>query len=224
MSIKLVVFDIAGTTATDNGSVVNAICEAFRDADIMVHPSDTDKIMGFKKLDAIRMLLESKAPDLAEDERIVQDIYQVFTKKTIKAFRKDNVLAPLPFAEETFASLNEMGIAVALDTAFPKTVTEALVEVLGWQQFVKSVISSEEVPQGRPYPYMIYSLMARLGIPDIASVVKVGDTIVDMKEGKNAGCAKVIGVTTGAASWEELSNAGADIVLESLETFPELLS
>ena len=37
--------------------------------------------------------------------------------------------------------------------------------------------------------------MQRLGVLDAARVAKVGDTSVDLQEGKNAGCGLVIGVT-----------------------------
>lgn len=40
---------------------------------------------------------------------------------------------------------------------------------------------------GRPYPYMIFKNMERLKISSVEAVMKVGDTISDIREGKNAG-------------------------------------
>ena len=39
---------------------------------------------------------------------------------------------------------------------------------------------------GRPHPYMIFENMRRLGVKDVSKVIKVGDTLSDIEEGKNA--------------------------------------
>ena len=41
--------------------------------------------------------------------------------------------------------------------------------------------------KGRPYPYMIFRNIEALGIKKVRRVLKVGDTVSDIKEGKNAG-------------------------------------
>ena len=47
--------------------------------------------------------------------------------------------------------------------------------------------------------------MQQLDITDTAEIAKVGDTEVDINEGKNTGCKYVIGVTTGAFTRHELA-------------------
>ena len=42
---------------------------------------------------------------------------------------------------------------------------------------------SEEVLKDRPYPYMIDTLRRRHGIPNPGSVIKIGDTTMDILEG-----------------------------------------
>jgi chaperonin GroEL len=51
---------------------------------------------------------------------------------------------------------------------------------------------------------MIQAIMKATGISDVANVVKVGDTEVDIAEGRTAGCGLVISVTTGSFTKEEL--------------------
>ena len=41
--------------------------------------------------------------------------------------------------------------------------------------------------KGRPYPYMIFRNMEALELTSVDKVLKVGDTIADIKEGVNAG-------------------------------------
>src|SRR3546814_12438900 len=72
---------------------------------------------------------------------------------------------------------------------------------MGWINFL---VTSDEAPHGRPHPDMIFDMMRLAGIEDAGEVTKVGDTEVDIREGQNAGCRYVIGVTTGAFSRPEL--------------------
>lgn len=51
---------------------------------------------------------------------------------------------------------------------------------------------------GRPYPYMIFRNMEMLKVSSVSAVIKVGDTISDIKEGKNAGVFTV-GVIEGSS-------------------------
>jgi phosphoglycolate phosphatase-like HAD superfamily hydrolase len=46
--------------------------------------------------------------------------------------------------------------------------------------------------------------------------VKVGDSIIDIEEGKNAGCALSIGITTGAHSYEQLASANPNHIINHL--------
>ena len=48
------------------------------------------------------------------------------------------------------------------------------------------------------------------------NIAKIGDTKIDMKEGKNAGCGLTIGVLTGYENKENLIDSGADIVVNTI--------
>jgi phosphoglycolate phosphatase-like HAD superfamily hydrolase len=58
--------------------------------------------------------------------------------------------------------------------------------------------------------------MDQFSIQDAFTVIKVGDSTVDIEEGKNAGCLFTIGVTTGAHSRDELLTANPDFVLDDI--------
>ncbi len=51
---------------------------------------------------------------------------------------------------------------------------------------------------GRPYPYMIFKNMEALKVSSVKNVVKVGDTVSDIKEGIAAGVTTV-GVIEGSS-------------------------
>lgn len=51
---------------------------------------------------------------------------------------------------------------------------------------------------GRPYPYMIFKNLEALKISGVGRAIKVGDTVSDIKEGKNAGMFTV-GILEGSS-------------------------
>ncbi len=65
-------------------------------------------------------------------------------------------------------ALKRSGIRVALDTGFNRSITQVILDRLGWSQsrLIDATICSDEVRRGRPHPDMIQALMARLGVGD----------------------------------------------------------
>ena len=114
-AIKLVVFDIAGTTVRDNGNVAQAFLAAFRDFGFTIPPSEVKKVMGFRKIDAIALLLGKFAPEKKDDESLIDRIHTRFIDTMIAYYRDDSALAPMPHAEQLFASLQERGVKIALN-------------------------------------------------------------------------------------------------------------
>lgn len=225
MSIQLVVFDMAGTTITDRANVIETFRESFLTAGIEVSAADVDKVMNYKRSEAIKIIVDQYALDLSEDSRVVEDIHDVFIGKMASFYENDPELQPLPNAESTFKLLKERGIKVALNTGFTRCITNPILERLGWDNtsLIDSIICSDEVPEGRPYPYMIHSLMQQLRVADVRDVAKVGDTELDIKEGRNAGCGLVIAVTTGAYSLSQLLPYSPDYIINSLLELPALI-
>jgi phosphonatase-like hydrolase len=219
-SIQLVVFDIAGTTVRDTGNVAKAFIEAFREFDIEVPASPVNHVMGFRKKDAIRMLLAD-----ANNEALIEQIHEVFIRNMLASYENDPELMPLPQTEETFQELKQRGIKIALNTGFTRAVTNAILQRLQWTtpDTIDLVLCSDEVPEGRPQPDMIKAIMQQLNVTDSKAVVKVGDTRVDVEEGRNAACGLVVSVTTGAYSRNELALCKPDHVIDSLAELPGLL-
>jgi len=226
MSIQLVVFDMAGTTIADRGNINIAFREAFLSAGIIVEAAEVDKVMGYRKKEAIKIILEQNAPDLVADTRVIEDIHDVFIRNMIDFYEQDPELQPLPYAVQVFTQLKEKGIKIALNTGFTRSIADTLLKRLGWKNvpFIDAVICSDEVAEGRPYPFMIQSLMQQLLIENIKSVAKVGDTEVDIMEGRNAGCGLVVSVSTGACSREELFHYHPDFVIDSLDQLIPLIN
>ena len=223
--IQLVVFDIAGTTVKDAGNVKEAFTNACADFNIQIPDDAINKVMGWRKIDAIKMLLQQyHAGVLENNAALIEQIHENFTNRMVDFYNHDETLAPLPYALSTFAALRQQGIKVALNTGFSKVITTAILKKLQWDEtIIDAVISSDEVPEGRPHPYMIKTLMQQLNINNPAAVAKVGDTEVDVLEGRNSECGKVISVTTGAYTRQELVPYSPDYIIDSLEPAASLI-
>ena len=219
-SVQLVVFDIAGTTVRDKGSVAEAFLSAFRDFGFTMPVGDIKKVMGFRKMDAIVILLEKFAPDVKDNDFLIERIHTRFIDKMIEFYRNDETLAPFPHAESVFSALKAHGIKIALNTGFTRSITDTILHRLRWDErspLIDRVICSDEVAHGRPHPDMIKALMDELSIVSPEGVLKVGDTEVDVEEGRNAACGIVVSVTTGAYTREQLAYYGPDFIIDDLQ-------
>jgi phosphonatase-like hydrolase len=226
MSIALVVFDIAGTTVADKGNVKDAFLKAFQQAGYPIPAAEVDAVMGYRKKDAIKILLAAYYPEVQHNEQLIEEIHFIFNSAMIHFYETNLSLRPLPFAEETFRLLKEQQIKVALNTGFTRVITDVILNRLNWvnSDLIDCVVTSDEVKEGRPEPYMIEAIMKALGINQSGQVMKVGDTEVDVAEGRKARCGKVVSITTGACTREQLQQFKPDYIIESLSEISLLIS
>lgn len=223
MPVKLAVFDMAGTTIMDDGFVANAFRNAFIKNGYNITLEDTHPYMGVKKIIAVQLMLEKLGvPDPSSE---AEDIHSDFVTEMIDFYEYDLSVKQFDDTEEVFKNLKERGVRIVLNTGFPKVIADAIVKRFQWieKNLVDDYIASDEVKNGRPDTLMIDQLMYRAGIDDPLLVAKVGDTAVDIEEGKNAGCRYVIAVTTGAGTREELEEYKPTHIVNSLSEIPEIL-
>jgi phosphonatase-like hydrolase len=226
MSIELVVFDIAGTTVADNGKINEVFRSAFANAGLWgVAIADVDEVMGYRKKEAIEIVVRKYRPGSARDAEFIEAIHRDFTDQMVAFYKTWGGLVALPYAESAFREFHDNKVKVALNTGFSRTITTPILTRLGWDQalFIDEVICSDEVLQGRPHPDMIEKLMERFHIIYPEQVAKVGDTKVDIEEGRNAGCGVVVGVSTGACTKAQLMKCQPDYIIDSLDLLPSLI-
>lgn len=207
MSIKLVVFDIAGTTVKDDHDVSKAFQAALKKFGYEVPLDLINPLMGYEKTQAIRQILRlHEHNDAKITSELVEKIHTEFVKQMINHYKTSPGIEPLPNVEETFAALHKKGIKVGINTGFSRDIADTIINRLEWKEkgLVDFVVGSDEVELGRPYPYMIRKMMFDCGILEGKEVAKVGDTEVDVREGQNVGCQYIIGVTTGIFTREQL--------------------
>ncbi len=221
MPIKLAVFDIAGTTVNDNNNVADAFRQAFTEHEIDTSSINLNHLMGIKKPVAIAIVLREL--EIKSNEKLVESIHDTFIQLMIAHYQHSPEVFPLPAVENVFRELQEKKISIALNTGFSRNIADVIIDRLGWRKYLDQTVASDEVAQGRPAPDMIRRLMSATGVKSPAEVCKVGDTEVDIKEGRNAGCGLVIAVTTGAYRKEELLQYEPDFVIDHLSELPSII-
>lgn len=200
MKPRLVVFDVAGTTVRDDGDVVTeALLQAFARFRLKVQREHIREHMGLAKQQAIRLILrDSLEPSTLLHPRLLEAVHQDFLE-TMCLYYAEHAEA-IDGAEDTFSWLRAQGVALVVDTGFPRRVLDAILSRLSWQDrgLISAAIASDEVEFARPSPEMLRRAMRLSSVADSAWVTKVGDTPADLCEGLNGECGQNIGVLWGS--------------------------
>lgn len=223
--IRLVVLDVVGTTVNDGGAgasvVANAYLEVFGDAGIAIRAADVSRFRGLDKREAVARLLTLEGGGRPADA----DVDRITTRLLARIETALGAAREIEGASATFTFLHERGVRVALASGLPDSLVHGVADRLGWpaRGLVDYVTSAEAAGGGRPDPAMVLDAMAHFGIEDARAVLKVGDTVADVEEGRNAGV-WTVSVLTGTQGRDSLAAAGPDFILETVAEIPSLFS
>ena len=205
--IKGITFDWAGTTV-DYGcfAPVQAFAEVFRHFGIEPTSQEVREPMGMLKIDHIRTMLRMPRISALWEEKYgrkpevkdVKELFGLFEEKLMSILHL--FAGPKPGVAETVKALREKGIAIGSTTGYTDKMMAIVAPEAAKRGYAPDVwFSPDSVNQkGRPYPYMIFRNMEALGLSDVRGVLKVGDTVSDIREGKNAGVT-TFGVVIGSS-------------------------
>jgi phosphonoacetaldehyde hydrolase len=193
--VRLVIFDWAGTTV-DHGSKAPLVpfVRAFEARGVAITGDDARGPMGVSKKDHIRALLYMPAVALRWHERHgrgpteddVDHLYRQFMPLQLEVIDEFGIL--VPGVLQCVEDLRRRGIAIGATTGYFRAAAERVYRSAAAQGYRPDhCVCAEEVPAGRPAPWMIFRIMEALDVYPPAAVVKVGDTAADMEEGISAG-------------------------------------
>lgn len=252
-NISCVILDWAGTTV-DFGcfAPLNAFTRVFADHGLPISIEEARRPMGLAKKDHIRELLKIERisalflknhgyPWMEDDvERLYADFVPALMK-TLDAFCR-----PIEGVVETVEQLRVEDIMIGSSTGYTTKMMEIVAEGAAAAGYSPdALVTPDETGLGRPYPYMIFRNMEKLGVYPPHRAVKVGDTVSDIAEGKNAGVWSV-GVITGSSelgldrlelaslsaserlykfrrTQRNFYSAGADFVINEITELPMLI-
>lgn len=200
--LRAVVLDWAGTTQ-DFGSQapVGAFIEVFARFGVAITTAQARGPMGIYKLDHIRAI--AALPDVADRWRKTHgspctedDIHAMYVELVpIQQEVLPRFCALIPGTLEAIAGIRARGYKVGSTTGYPRSVGDIAALSAIEQGYEPDVmVCADEVPAGRPEPWMLLRAMEQMRVFPPSAVVKVGDTAADIEEGLNAGT-WTVGVT-----------------------------
>jgi phosphonatase-like hydrolase len=217
LAVDLVAFDMGGTTVRDEGVVPYALRRALEPLGIRPSEQDVAAVRGASKREAIASLIRGAADAHRDTEPIVEAAYQQFVT-ALQATYAEGPVGETAGASEIFAWLHEHGAKVALTTGFDRRTRDIILRRLGWDDgCLDAAVSAEDVSAGRPAPYMLFRAMEETGVHRVQRLAAVGDTIVDLEAGTNAGAAFVIGVLGGAHDADTLGRVRHTHLIRTLD-------
>src|ERR1700722_2826874 len=169
MPLKLIVLDIGGTLIADHGEVPEAMLGAFARHGITVTPQEFSEWRGASKRGMVRHFVTREH----KSEALIEPIYADFTETVTKAYEK---VQPIAGAEQALKELRAMDLILATTTGFDRPLTTAILARLGWPHYFAASITSDDVSEGRPAPYMLFRAMEAARINETQVVMAVGDT------------------------------------------------
>ncbi len=254
LKVQAVILDWAGTTV-DYGCIAptQAFMRLFEKFGAPITLDEARGPMGMAKRDHISVVLNSPRvaalwqaahgrPPTDDD---VSAMYADFIPAQTAALleRAD----PIPGVLDAIAAFRAMGLKIGSNTGYTLSMMEQLIPEAAKRGYSPDVVVvPESVGAGRPAPFMAFEIARRLGIFPMWTIVKVGDTPVDIEEAKTAGMWAVALTRTGneiglsesdfdalaaddraarlVAAADKFTRLGADYVVESLADVPPLIS
>lgn len=220
-NIELLVLDMAGTTINEDNVVYKTLTAAVNNHGYEV---TLDKVLsscaGMEKLEAITSLLK----EIEGNEADAPVIFQNFSEQLREAYRNLDV-KPINGTENFLLKMKSMDKKVVLNTGYSSEIARQLLDKLQWKESVHfdALITADDVSESRPSPEMIHLAMKKFNISEPGNVLKAGDSVIDIEEGKNAGCGLTVAVLSGAQNRSELETAHPDYIFNTISEAEDIL-
>jgi len=214
--IRMVIFDMAGTTVNEDNIVYKCVFKAIQEH---IPDADFDNVLlvaaGKEKRQALKdvyLYFTGSLPDenvldalYSRFESLLQEAYDIMQLKLF-----DDVPMVLSY-------LRRKNIYIVFNTGYKEEVARRILDKTGLKEGVDIdlLVTADMVSEGRPAPDMILYALEKKGAKP-SQCIKIGDSANDILEGKNAGIAYTFGITTGAHTAEKMLAEKPDKILNRL--------
>lgn len=251
--LRAVLFDWAGTVL-DYGSraPVIAVMQTFESLGVPVTVQEARGPMGMAKRDHLRAMLQT--PRVAQawrasqgdepTEASVDRIYHAFLATQAEVIAAHCELIPGCLA--TIEHCRRRGLRLGSSTGYTKALMDVVTSVAAEQGLTfDAMLCADDVPAGRPAPWMCLENARQLGVYPVQAIVAVDDTTVGIEAGLNAGMwtvgvsrsGNLVGLSLAevnrlwpaeqgariASAKRQLDAAGAHFVIDTVADLPPVL-
>jgi HAD superfamily hydrolase (TIGR01549 family) len=206
------ILDIDGTLIDTNYQHALAWFRAFKKFEIILPIWKIHRAIGMGGDHMIEALCGSdKEEALGDDLRAAEkDLYQALIDE----------VQPFHGARDFIVDLKNGGHPVVLASSAKGKEVDHYLELLDCRDLIDSFTTSEDVANTKPDPDLVLAAMEKV---EGSEAVMVGDSTFDCEAAKRAGI-QTIAVMTGGFSEDELKQAGASVVFESIDDLGQNLA
>ncbi len=209
-----VLFDLDGTLIDSAAVTAAAIGETLAAFGRTISVAQVVAAMG-TGLPLRRWFME----DLRLAESEAEAVYRRYVRTIIA---RADLVQPMPGAGELLHALKERARPIAVVTTRLVEIAQPMIAAAGWTNYFALIVGQDTAARPKPAPDpALYALQALGAAPGRSAFV--GDTESDMRCGRDAGLAMVIGLT-GVCSPEALHAAGATYLCAGLPEVQALLA
>ena len=208
MGTKLIIFDFDGTLCDTRTNIIIAFRATMERLGLEMRDEATcGATIGLTLRDGFKSMYPT-LDDAAID-------HCVDTYRTIFAERREELMPDLfPRVKETLCELHKRGHILTIASSRLTDSLNLFMRHHGIDQYFEYVVGSDSVTNHKPHPEPTLKTLAKLGIAP-SEAIMVGDMPVDIAMAHNAGI-RVVGVSFGNASREELEAANADWIVDDI--------
>jgi HAD superfamily hydrolase (TIGR01509 family) len=199
------ILDIDGTLVDTNYHHAVAWFRAFRQHGIVLPLWRVHRHIGMGGDQMVAALAGERAEEeLGDDIRAAEKALYLAVIEEVE---------PLPGARDLIVALKERGRPVVLASSAKANELDHYLDLLDVRELADAWTSSADVEATKPAPDLVVAALDKVGAD---GGVMVGDTTWDCEAAARAGV-PTVAVMTGGFSADELRDAGAAAVLESVE-------
>ena len=214
---KLYIFDLDGTLLDTVADLGNSCNHVFSEAGFPTHPIDAYyKFVG----NGIAKLIERALP--------AQDATTENIEKLLPPFRAYYNLhmaddtKPYRGVCELLADLQKKGVQLAVASNKYQAATENLVKKYFPDIKFAAVLGQRDNVPVKPDPAIVRDIMQAAGTTDLAEIIYVGDSLVDLQTAKNSNV-EFAAVTWGFCPREALAEKNPAHIADNIEELHEIL-
>lgn len=217
MHITGVLFDFIGTIVMEKDPTTINQCfrKAFNEHGVLVTDEFVKANRGKDKKEVIDQALRQFNLPVSIADDIVASLRKHIEANLDNFYENDG-------AKETISFLKKKNIIIGTGSGLPRDTFDKIFTHLQWEPVGFDYIGiAEELGKGRPHPAMILDMLQQCNL-DNSTFLKVGDTVADIQEGKNA---KVFTAAILSGTQEEkiLLNEHPDIVIRQLAELKKII-
>jgi HAD superfamily hydrolase (TIGR01509 family) len=213
LRVKAIIFDLDGTLVDSRG--------AYREAAEMAFASVGEGKVEARIVTEIPRRLEENLPI---EDLIIGGNVERFKEIYLRAYYRATAEKTRPFPNVA-ATLERLSFNALLAVTTRRNVPEAEVRreltKFGLAKFFRKIITSQDTLKPKPSPEALIKCAEHFGVR-MKDCAVVGDSVIDVRAGKNAG-AHTVAVLTGIFTREELEREKPDLILQDVNELPKLL-